>query len=266
MAGCATINGAYCAVDRIASENRFKKEYIKTDLCVLTTFCKFSSPDKPLTIYIEGDGSAWSSRNELSENPTPRHPIVLSLAVIDSSGNVAYLARPGQFTASGKPDCDPAYWSEKRFSKEVISAINSVICSLKIKSQSKEINLVGYSGGAAIAVLIAAQRNDVTSLRTIAGNLDPKVINRYHDVSPFKEFLNPIDYAAKISYIPQRHFAAANDRVVPIFVTRSFAERIGDKGGESITIVKGARHSSGWQKAWPSLLKLPLYKNTNPKQ
>jgi hypothetical protein len=158
------------------------------------------------------------------------------------------------------PDCDPAYWSEKRFSEEVVSSINSAIDNLIIKSQSKEINLIGYSGGAALAVIIAAQRNDVASLRTIAGNLDPKVINRYHNVTPLEEFLNPIDYAAKISHIPQRHFVAANDSVVPIFVTRSFAKRIGDKGEESITIVKGVTHSCGWQKAWPSLINIPLYR------
>lgn len=262
MAGCATIDDGYHVADRVASEIHFEKEYVKTDLCTLTTFCRFRSPGDPITIYIEGDGTAWKSRNERSLDPTPRHLIVLELAAIDPSGNVAYLARPGQLTASGKPNCNPAYWSEKRFSKEVVDAMNSAIDNLKSKGRSKEINLIGYSGGAAIAVIIAAQRNDIASLRTIAGNLDSEALNQYHKVTPLRSSLNPIDFAIKISHISQRHFVAANDLVIPVNITRSFVEKIGDKNSESITIVKGANHHYGWRKLWPSLLKLPLYKNT----
>ena len=32
-----------------------------------------------------------------------------------------------------------------------------------------------------IAVLIAFRRSDVASLRTVAGNLDPEAVNRYHN-------------------------------------------------------------------------------------
>ncbi len=260
LAGCATIDTGYRAADSIASRSGFEKEYIKTDLCSLTAFHKFIHPGAPLTIYIEGDGFAWKSRYELSDDPTPRHPLVLSLAKIDPSENVAYLARPGQLTENGIPDCDPSYWSEKRFSKEVIKAINSGLDHLKSKSRSKEINLIGYSGGAAIAVIAASERNDVASLRTIAGNLDHEVVNRCQKVDPLNGSLNPIDFTAKVSHIPQRHFVSAGDSVIPISAAESFAEKIGDQKHESITIVKGVGHTIGWQKAWPSLIDTPLYK------
>lgn len=262
-AGCATYGPGYRAADIIASNHYLKKEFVRTDICAITVFHNFTRPNAPLTVYIEGDGAAWRSRRELSEDPTPRHPLVLSLASMDPSENVAYIARPGQLTLSGKPDCDPAYWSGKRFSMEVISAMNSTIDNLKSESRSKEIDLIGYSGGAAIAVIIAAQRNDVVSLRTIAGNLDPKAVDMHHSVTLSGEFPDPMDYAAKISHLPQRHFAAADDRVIPFFVTRSFAKKAGDEEGKSITIVKGTTHFSGWQKVWPSLLNLPLHKNTD---
>ena len=254
MAGCATINGGYHAADNIALRNLFKKEYIKTDLCTLTTFCKITSPGKPITIYIEGDGAAWLSRHELSDDPTPRNLLVLSLAVVDSSENVAYVARPGQLTVFGKPDCNPAYWSERRFSKEVINAMNSAINNLKNKSQSKEINIIGYSGGAAIAVIIAAQRNDIASLRTIAGNLDSEAVNRYHNVSILQGSMNPIDFAGKISHIPQRHFVGSKDKVVPQFIAQSFVKQEGDKNYDRITIVSNATHAKGWCKHWKDLL------------
>ena len=260
MAGCATVNTGYRIADTLAFEHHFTKDYVKTGLCTITSFYRFDNLGSGLTVYIEGDGVAWRFRHELSDDPTPRHPLVLSLAAIDLSQNVAYLARPGQLTASGKPDCDSVYWSQMRFSREVVSAMNSAIDYLKEKSRSKEINLIGYSGGAAIAVIIAAQRNDITSIRTIAGNLDHEAVSRYHKVDSLKGSLNPIDFAAKIASIPQRHFVCANDSVIPIAITESFAGKIGDQMHESITIVKRTNHTSGWQKAWSSLINAPLYR------
>lgn len=260
MAGCATINTGYHTADTVAFEHHFTKDHIKTGLCNITSFYHLNNLGAPLTIYIEGDGFAWRSRHELSDDPTPRNPLVLSLAAIDPSDNVAYLARPGQLSASGSPDCTPAYWSEKRFSQEVVNAINTAIDHLKAKSQSKEINIIGYSGGAFIAVLVASGRDDVSSLRTIAGNLDPETVNRYHNVSPLEAIPNAINLALKIAYIPQRHFVSAGDKVVPMSIAKSFAEKIGDKKYESITIVEGTSHTTGWQKTWLSLINMPLYR------
>ncbi len=260
IAGCATVSAGYRSADTIASEHHFAKDYVKTDLCNLTSFYHLNNLGAPLTVYIEGDGFAWRTRRELSDDPTPRCQLVLSLAAIDTSENVAYIARPGQFGASGSPDCDPVYWSKKRFSQEAVNAINTAIDHLKAKSQSKEINIIGYSGGAAIAVIIAAQRNDVASLRTIAGNLDSEAVSRYHKVDFLKGSLNPIDFATKVSHISQRHFVSSGDNVVPMFIAKSFAEKIGDKKYESITIVEGTSHTTGWQKAWSLLINIPLYR------
>ena len=258
LAGCASIDVGYRAADTIASSSRFQKEYVKTNLCTLTTFHNFTKPGAPLMVYIEGDGFAWRTHRELSYDPTPRHPLVLSLAAIDPSANVAYIARPGQLTKSGDPDCGPAYWSEKRFSYEVVTAINSTIDHLKEESGSKEINLIGYSGGAAIAVLVAARRSDIISLCTIAGNLDHEALTRYQGVSPLAGSLNPIDVAEKIKDLPQRHFVGSDDKVVPIFIAQSFVQREGDRDFSRITIVNGATHTKGWQERWKELLSEPL--------
>ena len=260
LSGCATFNTGYRISDKVAFEHHFTKDYIKTSLCNITSFYRIDNLGAPLTVYIEGDGFAWRSRHELSDDPTPRHPLVLLLAAIDPSENVAYLARPGQLSASGNPDCNSAYWSEKRFSQEVVSAINSGIDYLKSKSQSKEINIIGYSGGAFIAVLVAAERDDVSSLRTIAGNLNPEAVNHYHNVSPLESNQNPTDLAAKIAHIPQRHFVSTSDSVIPIYVAQTFAEKVGDQKHKSITIVDGTSHTTGWQKAWLLLISMPLYR------
>jgi hypothetical protein len=260
-AGCATLspqNGRYTSADRVADTAGLKKAYIKTASFTLTTYARYANQGDPLHIYIEGDGTAWHTRTWLSDDPTPKTPLVLEMAALDPAPNVAYLARPGQYTAAGIPDCDPAYWSENRFAGDVVETTNEAIDILRNQAQAKEIHLVGYSGGAAIAVLIAARRTDVASLRTVAGNLDPHAVNRHHRVSPLKDSLNPTDVAGKLRRLSQRHFVGSRDTVVPYRIARSFLMRAGRREFSDITIVEGAGHSSGWREQWKTLLTIPL--------
>ena len=106
--------------DQMAAEHGLFKNEIPTKHFRLLSYSRILKPGKPLTVYIEGDGLAWLSKHVLSEDPTPKHPLVLTLACLDSSPNLLYLARPCQYVFD--PQCDPSYWSDKRFSEEVISS------------------------------------------------------------------------------------------------------------------------------------------------
>ena len=261
--GCATapmfVNRLSVA-DDIVVKTEFIKEYIKAGGFTLMTYQRFNRCSDSVTIYIEGDGRAWETKHKLSDDPTPSNPVALRLAAVDPSGNVAYIARPGQYYLPGFLECDSKYWSGFRFSPEVVKSFNIAIDILKGKSGSKHVELVGYSGGGAIAILVAARRNDVITLRTVAGNLDSKALSAYHRVSQLNGSMNPLDVAEKVAYIPQRHFVSVSDSVVPLSITESFAGKIGDYGYESITIAEGTNHAAGWQKVWSSLLDVPLYK------
>ena len=259
ISGCVTLSPFAVrqdAADKIAALNGFEKSYIKTDHFILASYHRFKDPNKPLHIYIEGDGAAWITHTRLSDNPTPRNPLVLELAALDPADNVAYLARPGQYSSFGKPDCDPSYWSNRRFSEEVITSMNQATDYLCRKSGSRKVSLIGYSGGAAIAIIVASRRNDIIELRTIAGNLDCEAVNRYHKVTSLEGSLNPIDFASSIAKIPQRNFVGSKDRIIPSFIAASFVEKSGSKNKERITIVKGATHTTGWREKWPKLLSL----------
>ena len=146
----------------------------------------------------------------------------------------------------------------KRFSPEVVSALNQAIDKLKNDTGSPNVELVGYSGGGGLAILVAARRNDVVSIRTVAANLDHKALCDYHHVSPLTGSLNPIDYAQIIKTLPQQHFVGAEDKTVPIFIARSFIECEGDESYERITVVKNTSHTKGWRKHWQHLLGVPL--------
>jgi len=107
-------------------------------------------------------------------------------------------------------------------------------------------------------VLVAAGRSDVVGVRTVAGNLDPKELSKYHRVSQLDGSKDPIDAAGKVAHIPQRHFVGSRDKIVPPSIAESFVRMEGDKGYARITVVDGVSHNHGWQKRWRELLLMPL--------
>lgn len=246
--------------ERVALEAGFQKEMVPAGPFVLTTFHRLTQEGGPLRVYVEGDGYAWVTPTRVSGNPTPREPMVLSLAAEDSAGNVVYLARPCQYTSPELQSAwDSKYWTDGRFSEPVVQAMNDAVSQYVRKTRAKSVELIGYSGGAAIAVLIAARREDVTGLRTLAGNLHPDAVNAAHGLGPLRGSLNPIDYAGRVKDIPMRHWIGTDDTVIPASVVESFAERAGDASHNSITEVRGATHTQGWQDRWREMLSLPLH-------
>ena len=244
--------------DDIAGRSGFRKEYVQAGDFTLMTYQRFGKRSDKVNIYIEGDGRSWDTKYRLSDDPTPSDPVALRLAAVDPASNVSYIARPGQYSLSGVPECDPKYWSGRRFSPEVVGSVDRVVDMLKERSGAKYVELAGYSGGGAIAVLVAARRTDVVALRTVAGNLNINAFCAYHHVSQLDGSMDPIDVAQKVSHIPQRHFVGSSDKVIPFFIAESFVKMEGDKDGQRITIVDDVSHHKGWQKRWENFLSMPL--------
>jgi pimeloyl-ACP methyl ester carboxylesterase len=258
ITGCVSDSNRGQLADNVAAQSGMVKSLVKTDGFTLTSYKKIKSAGKPVTIYVEGDGFAWAERGRLSSNPTPKSALMIELAALDASENVVYLARPCQYTPFelNKTECKPKFWSDSRFSESVIASMNQAVDAIEKEASASQINLIGYSGGGAVAVLLAARRNDVASIRTVAGNLDTVAVNNHHKVDQMHDSLNPADYVAKISHIPQRHFSGANDVVVPQFIAKDFASKIGNCA--KISVVNNATHFAGWKDKWKSLLAEPL--------
>jgi hypothetical protein len=259
MTGCSGLDPNVHA-DSLAASAGLIREQVDSGGFVLTAFARISRVDQPLTVYIEGDGYAWLSRSMPSPDPTPHQAMGLALAAADASSNVAYLARPCQFTPmSLNPRCGIPYWTGKRFAPEVVASLNGAVDRFLARldpqagQRARRVNLVGYSGGGALAVLVAARRTDVASIRTVAGNLDDEYVNRLHGVSPMPESDNAIEVAARVATIAQIHFAGADDTVVPPVVAQRFVEREGRQCAQ-VRTVPGASHDSDWAARWPALL------------
>lgn len=240
--------------DSLAKSGGLVRGQVQTDSFVLTSFYTITRPDLPLTVYIEGDGFAWRTRSQPSMDPTPHKPIGLELASVDPAPNRLYLARPCQYTPmAANPRCAVDYWTNKRFAEEVVAAMDQAVSQYARQVPGQKINLVGYSGGGAIAVLIAARRYDIATLRTVAGNIDTDEVNRLHRVTPMPESLNPIDVASNISSVPQIHYYGSEDRVVPGEIAQRFAHAAGGQCTQ-IRSVAGMSHDSDWARVWRGLL------------
>ena len=234
--------------DTVAQAGNLAQQKIVTDDFLLTTYQHFDSTadNKQMVVYIEGDGMAWISRNQLSNNPTPVQPIALKLASVDTNANVLYIARPCQYLWPQKMNaCSSKYWSNKRGSEEVILSINQAISIVKQKQNISTIRLIGYSGGGGIAALIASRRQDVNEFVSVSANLNYKLFTQIHNLSPMNGSIDPITVAKQISSIPQIHYVGSEDGIIPEQIPKSFSD--------NVISIEGATHDN-WPSKWKDIL------------
>lgn len=251
LAGCADSLGTRLETARdIARPAGLSLSWVKGGDFTLATFTRLTDPNQPVTVYIEGDGLAWITRTQVSPDPTPRTPTGLTLAALDPGPNVVYLARPCQYKGVGTNlHCKSPVWSDARFSESVIAATSKAIDETAAKER-QSLHLVGYSGGAAVALLVAARRTDIASIRTVAGNVDNRAVIALHRVSPMPASLDPADVASSLAGIPQIHYVGEEDGIVPPAIAESYARKAGPRRCITVRNIPGAAHDRGWAKIW----------------
>lgn len=213
----------------------------------------------PLWVFIEGDGLAWISPTQPSLNPTPLDPVALRLAAIDPAENVLYLARPGQYLSAKVPG---KYWLGARFAPLVVSTVQAAVEQHARLSGADQVVLVGYSGGGALAAMVAARMSGgadlhVAGLVTVAGNLDHVAWTERLGLSPLAESLNAADVAAQLVSVPQLHLVGTLDNQVPAAVLESFLRRVAD---DRCVVIHRVRlgHGGPWEDAWREARSQPL--------
>jgi pimeloyl-ACP methyl ester carboxylesterase len=254
LAGCATENPSLHA-ERIAAQAGFQRLEIQTVPFRLLAYVKGHGP--VARVYIEGDGHAWIDRYTRSDDPTPRRPIALELAAADPTATIAWLARPCQYLLLlNNGICLPIWWTDRRYHDAVINSVSQALDTLRVALDARRLELVGFSGGGAVAALVAARRTDVVSLRTVAADLDTDLWTRLHQVTPLKGSLNPADVAARLGRLPQLHLVGADDEIVGPAVVRSYLGRMASDRCAVLQIVPGMKHDGEWRSVWSFLLRL----------
>lgn len=258
LASCSNVPSTAERIQHIAgtaAEQGWKSHIIKGEQFDLLAFLPPLTTQEPsqalLTIYIEGDGNAWKSRFEASDNPTPMQATALALAL--QHPGAVYLSRPCQSITG--PLCTPALWTSARFSESVINASNKAIDKLKARYQADALQLIGYSGGGAVAALVAARRKDVKRLVTVAGNLDHSRWTRLHGVSPLSSSLNPADVRQSLKATSQYHLVGQNDHIVPPKLAQEFISGFSPTADIILHIVPDFDHHCCWQQKWLTFLR-----------
>ncbi|MBI1216850.1 MAG: alpha/beta hydrolase [Alphaproteobacteria bacterium] len=256
MAACSSIPTPQerdALAQDIAARGNLQRHDIDTSVYPLAAWQRLTAPGKPLRVYIEGDGFAWRTRHDPSPDPTPTDPVALRLAAADDAPNVAYLARPCQYRRGG--ECSVADWTDERFAPRIIDSYNQALDALAASAHSSGFELVGFSGGANVAGLLAARRRDVLNLRSVAGDIDNRAFLDLHRLSAMPRSLDMADEAQKLAALPQIHFTGAKDRIVQRAVADSFRAKAGDDNCIAVREVAGAEHEKGWVAQWPELLR-----------
>ena len=258
LGGCLTTSKTLKkeVADRIASPAWMIERQIPAAPFALTAFERMHKRHAPADIYIEGDGIIQWDPERASLDPTPENPVALHMAAYDKADNVPYLARPCQFSGmlDSEQKCDKSYWTDKRFSAEIINSYQKALDEIKTRYNITEFNLIGFSGGGAIATLLAAQRKDVVSLRTVAGLLDHQAYSSYQKTPALTGSLNPIDYASHLKNIPQVHFIGGQDDTAPPAVLHSYLQALGESQCVKYQFIQESEHETGWVDKWPELL------------
>ncbi|ODN67370.1 alpha/beta hydrolase [Methylophaga muralis] len=254
MTGCADISltKRNDIADNLAFQHGWQKSTLQTTFFSHRAYLPNSTQSDQLTVYIEGDGLAWISRNKPSSDPTPLNPLALKLALADGINNVAYLARPCQYVNSNQ--CEQRYWTSARFAEEVIASTDQALSQLKKQTGAQELTLIGYSGGGAVAALVAARRNDVVKLITVAGNLDHKAWSDIRHISALTGSLNAADEWQNLADISQIHFVGAQDNIVPLAVAQSYQRRFTTGYKPEVKVIEATDHHCCWLELWPDLL------------
>jgi len=175
-------------------------------------------------VYIEGDGRPWLGRYLIAPDPTVNHPLMLQMLVRDAAPAI-YLGRPCYDGHNNDPQCRPWYWTQGRYSEAVVASLATTLQRLIAHYRIDRLVLIGHSGGATLARLLAERIPQTQGLVTIAGNLDTDHWTARHGYSPLRGSLNPARRPDLPPSILQWHFTGARDRNIPPETARRLALR-----------------------------------------
>lgn len=301
LAAChpPTHDNRFETAKRLAYPNHMHERTIPTAQPVFA-FERVHAPGRPAVIYIEGDGpirfdfpvehdapsqhTEYTSERDLRDytletDPTPINPVALHLASRDLGRNVIYLARPCQYSREiNQPPCPREAFTTRRYGPEHVETLNAALDYLAWRHQIPAFHLVGYDGGGAMAVHLAALRDDVASLRTVSAILDNQTVEdgllsfellrrgtRYHNQGnpvrvqyPLKASLDALDAAPHLADMPQHHFIGHFDPVAMTDIAQNFVTAVGPSECLRVSVVDMATHDLGWVNKWPELLQKPV--------
>ena len=203
-----------------------------------------------LVLFIDGDGSPWThGGRRIAPDPTPRVPLALELAA-RTPASVLYLGRPCYLEITRPPECSEPLWTSQRYSSDVVASMSVAASAFMSEHHFKRVLLVGYSGGGALAVLMARALPGISGVVTIAGNLDPDTWATLHGYLPLQGSLNPALEPPLPADLKQWYLIGERDTNVPATATARYLQRTPE---ERVWSYARFDHVCCWTREWPSI-------------
>lgn len=205
---------------------------------------------RSLHIYLDGDGRIWRTAQELFADPTAPQSLALQLMQRDPAPALL-LGRPCYLDVRDSA-CAPRWWTAARYSEPVLASLLAV--AQREAAAYDSVVLIGYSGGGALAALLAAQLPQTRALITLAGNLDTAAWAAQHQFGAgvIDASLNPATQPPLPAAIAQWHYAGADDNNVQWQWIAAFSAR---QPGAHFIKLDGADHRCCWLAQWPAPLR-----------
>jgi pimeloyl-ACP methyl ester carboxylesterase len=253
VSGCSTIPDTQTRVSE--AQNLFAiRGFETTYYDHIFTASKITQPTKMTRIYIEGDGFAYITPVQPSPDPTPLKPMFAALATQDPAANVIYIGRPCQY---GHTTCVMADWTTDRFSQKNMNKISDTIQTLQQKHNLHELELVGYSGGAYFATILAAQRCDVIGLRSLGGNLNVTAFTELHQIDTLRTSGDALMRLHALREVPQLHLVSRDDTIIPPQLVQGYIDQLNSPLARAV-VVDDPTHGDGWADIWAGFINQSL--------
>lgn len=197
-------------------------------------------------VFIEGDGKPWSrSGKHPNSDPTPGRVLAYEL-MRRSPVRGFYITRPCYFGLGGNK-CSPNIWTNERFAPIVTENMSEAL--KKVLNPEEPVTIVGYSGGAALAILIAQDLDAADSVIGIAGLADIEAWTTHHGYEALTGSANPASLTLRedINYL---FLHGAHDRNIPIDQISTFAT---ERSNVTLHRINDFDHTCCWPERWPTL-------------
>ena len=173
---------------------------------------------------------------------------MLELMALDPSPSLL-LGRPCQHGLD--PGCSPAIWTVERYGERVVSSLVAALQRQRQALGAEGVVLIGYSGGGALAMLMAERVPQTRAVLTLAGNLDTERWAKHHGYFSLSHSLNPADLPPLDPSIVQIHLLAGQDERVPPALTGGVIAR---QSGAVSHRYDDFDHGCCWASVWPAVL------------